>query len=256
MESISSMVYVECNNKQFAVSVLEGQVSMDFAEEIEQKWGLSSHAEHRSESSVVGGRSKNTQRPEVAVDNDEEQFYSSQKATGLVGAVVAGMHGHWDSVSAVNESCSVHDGQRVDCHKEGSKFLNCVRPVNDLGLVRTQMGFMRSISTSIGPQPSSNLEVVLGEPSFVGPSLGIRCGISDLVKVGQIMEVEPSIIGDHLQVADIEGGSFESVEDGISGSTTGVVNKVHSKANLQLRGGKKERKNPLPVEPIRGVTRP
>ncbi|THG08502.1 hypothetical protein TEA_004234 [Camellia sinensis var. sinensis] len=148
---------------------------MDFAEEIEQKWGLSSHAEHRSESSVVGGRSKNTQRPEVAVDNDEEQFYSSQKATGLVGAVVAGMHGHWDSVSAVNESCSVHDGQRVDCHKEGSKFLNCVRPVNDLGLVRTQMGFMRSISTSIGPQPSSNLEVVLGEPSFVGPSLGIRC---------------------------------------------------------------------------------
>ncbi|KAI8032107.1 Ubiquitin-like domain-containing protein CIP73 [Camellia lanceoleosa] len=123
MESIRSMVYVECNNKQFAVSVLEGQVSTDFAEEMEQKWGLSLYAEHRSKSSVVGGRSKNTQRPEVAVGNDEERV------------------------------------------------------------------------------------------------------------------------------------ALESVEDGISGSTVGVVNKVHSKANLQLRGGIKGRKNPLPVEPIRGVSR-
>ncbi|KAI7981310.1 hypothetical protein LOK49_Contig51G00011 [Camellia lanceoleosa] len=129
MEFISSMVYVECNNKQFAVPVIEGQGCMDFAEEMEQKWGLSSHAEHRSESSVAGGRSKNTQRPEVAVGNDEEvQFYSSQK---VVGAVVDGVQGRWNSVSAVNESCYVHDGQRVVCCKEGSKLLNCDGPVND-----------------------------------------------------------------------------------------------------------------------------
>ncbi|GMP83548.1 hypothetical protein CsSME_00037422 [Camellia sinensis var. sinensis] len=85
--------------------------SLDFAEEIGQKWGLRSIVDCRSKSSVAGGKSRKVKSQAEVVGNDEVvQSLSSQK---VVGVHASGMHGHWDSVSAV--------------------------------------GFMRSFSRSIGP---------------------------------------------------------------------------------------------------------
>ncbi|GMP61718.1 hypothetical protein CsSME_00024074 [Camellia sinensis var. sinensis] len=184
-----------------------------------KKWGLSSIVDCRSEFSVAGGRSRKEKSQEEVVGNDEVvQFLSFQKE---VGVDVSGTHGHWDSVSAITESSSKHALQLEACDHEGRRILN-----------------LRSISRSIGPQPGLNLEVVLGEPTFVGPYLGKRCTVIDIEEVDQNLGVEPLNIGENLKVGVIEDASVGSVEEDISRSTFGAKITINLQTKSKLRGAR------------------
>ncbi|GMP24041.1 hypothetical protein CsSME_00001438 [Camellia sinensis var. sinensis] len=250
METINSKVLVDCHNKQFDVFVKEGLSSLDFVEEIGQKWGLRSIVDCRSESSVAGDRSRKVKSQAEVVGNDEVvQSLSSQK---VVGVHASGMHGHWDLVSAVNESSSKHALQREVCDLEGRRFLNCDRPDKDMGFARSQVGFMRSFSRSIGPQPGLNLEVVLGEPSFVGPHFGNRCTITDIEEMAQNSQVEPLNIGENFKIGLIEEAPVGSVKEVTSGSIGSAKIMANLQTKSEIRDVRKRCKNSAPVKVFKG----
>ncbi|GMP24040.1 hypothetical protein CsSME_00001438 [Camellia sinensis var. sinensis] len=224
----------------------KGLSSLDFVEEIGQKWGLRSIVDCRSESSVAGDRSRKVKSQAEVVGNDEVvQSLSSQK---VVGVHASGMHGHWDLVSAVNESSSKHALQREVCDLEGRRFLNCDRPDKDMGFARSQVGFMRSFSRSIGPQPGLNLEVVLGEPSFVGPHFGNRCTITDIEEMAQNSQVEPLNIGENFKIGLIEEAPVGSVKEVTSGSIGSAKIMANLQTKSEIRDVRKRCKNSAPVK--------
>ncbi|KAL7220670.1 hypothetical protein ACSBR2_013533 [Camellia fascicularis] len=112
---------------------------------------------------------------------------------------------------------------------------------------------MRSFSRSIGPQPGLNLEVVLGEPTFVGPHLGNRCTITDIEEVAQNLLVEPLNIGENFKAGLIEEAPVGSVEEDISGSTGSAKIMANLQTKSEIRDVRKRCKNSVPVEVFKGA---